>query len=186
MNALPCGLAETDGIRRIESFPEWLEASLKLRELAERYNVAAGKIRTFQDDCADAGLACGQSLIGEVDDLCDAVVRQKALLDEIEVQCAAEIARRAEPTYQAMIERIQESAHNLSEALDEESNFRRMLERQRVATSALPGVPSRVRRDIRSLRRLPGPLPGCLTAFVTPRRGGGSKIPGPRENRPHG
>jgi Xaa-Pro aminopeptidase len=186
MNAVPYGLAEPDGIRPIESFPEWLEASMKLRELAERYNVAAGKLRTFQDGCADAGLVCGQSLICEVGDLCDAVVRQQAFLYDIEVQCTTEIARQAEPSYQAMMERIQESARNLSEALEEESRFRRMLERQRVATGSLPGVPSRVRREVRSLRRLPGSLPGCLTAFVNPRRGGGSKISGPKENRPHG
>lgn len=178
-----CESAETDGIRRIESFPEWIEATAKLRELAERYNAAAGNLHRLEDCQHDqVRLDSQQSLASEVDDLRRAVVLQKSLLDEIEGECASEIGKQAEPSYQAVMARIQGSARDLSEALDEESSFRRMLERQRVATGTLPGVPSRLRREVRSLRRLPMPLPGCLTVFLGPQRGGGGQISSPGEN----
>jgi hypothetical protein len=181
MNATDFGSAETAAIRPIGSFPEWLEASAKMRELAERYNAAAGKLQAFKDGSPTEGhLACEQRLAAEAADLRGAVVRQKALLDEIESRCTSEIARQAEPSYQAMMVRIQDSALSLSEALDEESDFRRMLERQRVSTGTMPGIPSRVRQTVRSLRRLPSPLPGCLTAFVSHRRGGGSPKSSPK------
>jgi hypothetical protein len=118
MNVALYSLAETDGIRRIESFPEWVEASTKLRELAERYSAAAGRLESFQEGGVDHGhSACEQRLTREADELRGAVVRQKAILDDIEGQCTSEIARQAEPSYQAMMARIHESARNLSEAL---------------------------------------------------------------------
>jgi hypothetical protein len=174
MNATDLGSAETVAIRSIGSFPEWLEASAKMRQLAERYNAAAGMLQAFKDGSPTKGhLACEQRLAAEAADLRGSVVRQKAFLDEIESRCTSEIARQAEPSYQSMMARIRDSALSLSEALDEESEFRRMLERQRIGTETMPGIPSRVRRTVRALRRLPSPVPGCLTAFVTHRRGAG-------------
>jgi hypothetical protein len=176
-------VAESYSVRPINSFPEWQEASAKMRDFADRYNVAAGKLQAFrrpaqghrsiEDDCADG--ATEQQLARAADDLREAVVHQKEILDEIEGRCAYEIVEEAEPNYQAMLWRILESASDLCEALDEESDFRRMLTSQRVATGTMPAIPRQIRRAISSLRAIPEPFPGCLTAFVSQRRGGGAQ-----------
>ena len=180
MRVLRMSKSEADAtIKPISSFPEWVEASEKMRkltgeldestaalsafnnaskrDLANRQRFEASVERRFSglsfDDSETPEPMDGMRLQREVNELREAVFRQSEVLDEVQGRCAAEIMKQQRPKHIAMQTRILDAVIELAEALDDEEQFRNALSKERVSTGGFLTIPYEIRRCIGSPRQ---------------------------------
>lgn len=163
------------GIRPIATFPEFVDASATMDALTvtrdaaadevEKYAAALGRQRvayqnyrsSFEFRMQNARLPepeFHESHLERLQSGLDAaqgdLMRHKEVLDEIEGRCTFEILEAVRPRHREMMTRVLNAVAELSNALDEETEFREALTAERVLTGGFPTIPFPIRSAIGS------------------------------------
>lgn len=161
------------GIRPIASFPDFVAANEKMIALTASRDAAADKLQEcvtllqqqrvmlheFRStvEFRFQGATAPESTVDEADrvrlqhDLDAAqedLMQHKTALDEIEGRCTFEIMSAVRLRHREMMTRVLNAVAELSNALDEEGEFRSALTAERVPTGSLPTIPFPIRSAI--------------------------------------
>jgi hypothetical protein len=164
------------GIRPIATFPEFVAGNEKMIALTAVRDAAADKLQEFagllheqrksilefrstlefrlggasRDLLPEPTLDEGDRarLQHDYDAAQKDLMEHKTVLDEIEGRCTFEIMSAVRPRHREMMARVLNAVAELSNALDEESEFRAALTAERVQAGGLPTIPFPIRSAI--------------------------------------
>jgi hypothetical protein len=162
------------GVRPIATFAEFVGASATMDALTVTRDAAADKLERFSAELGRQRLAEHEfrssfefrirgaqlpeptlhesdlaRLQGDLDAAQVDLMRHKEILDEIEGRCTRKILEAVRPRHRQMMTRVLNAVAELSNALDEETEFREALAAERV-TAGFPTVPFPIRSAIGS------------------------------------
>jgi hypothetical protein len=163
------------GIRPIATFPEFVAASARMDALTVIRDAAADELDRFSKALRDQKIAEHEfrsslefrmqgahrselpeppfhesdraPLQRDLDAAQEDLMRHKEVLDEIEGRCTLEILEAVRPRHRQMMTRVLNAVAELSNALDEETEFREALAAEHVS-AGFPTIPFPIRTAI--------------------------------------